>query len=52
MTSNLMFEVGQAKIVELYGAADRRRDGHAIRATQAAARGDRRGMIRRIVRVW
>ena len=52
MTANLMFEVGQAKIHDLYDRAERRRAADAVRAAHRAAHRKRRSRGHRVLAIW
>ena len=56
MTANLMFEVGQAKIHELYDRAERRQTVDSIRAAHRRAHARRtaarRTVAQRLLSLW
>lgn len=56
MTANLMYEVGQAKIHELYDRAERRETADAIRAAHRHAHSRRvrarRSVAQRLLSLW
>jgi hypothetical protein len=57
MTANLMFEVGQAKIHDLYATAERRHTVDQLRAANRTAHAGRvsprrRSLVERVLSVW